>query len=798
MTRRCRSSPSASGCSVPSSPSWVPRSRSSTSSARMVPATQSCLFSSPLGVSVCIDSRPNQFTNFEWNQVGYNNKSFSTILPGKLMARWLPERQFNLFGWRFSFNPGPFNVKEHVIIAVAASTGGTSAYATDILTIQDLFYGQRIGPLGGIMLLITSQSLGYALAGICQKYLVRPAAMVSIPAPLNPLDTVTFPALISLRPSLRSGPVTSSPSHFTTRSTATRAPPASSPNNPTLNKLGAAANGLGMLDFSLDWNAISSMQHFHRFQKIACSSFGPMYTPFWAQMNYFAGKHRLLKLGCVAVVQISNMTIHPFSGIIFQVWILIPILYFNNVCSLYPNSDIWHFVIAAITKPASSIHKPVPWIRTYMTSTPLSASPSPLPVSTIDPRYLPAYFFSLAAYASTITHVGLFYGREIWNRFMASRSEENDDIHTKLMRIYPEVPNWCSNVKIIPPSNYAATIFVVMMSISVALCYLLPIHLPWWALVSFNCKQLMYGVIAILMAIIMILPIGVITAISNNQVGLNVVTELVCGYMLPGRPLANVTFKTYGYMAMYQGLLFVSDLKLGHYMKIPPKIMFLAQVYGTVVGCILNYFVMIMIIDAKRPFLDGTEIDPAGQWTGQSAQIFNTASIIWGLIGPARMFGPGSQYEAIMWSFLVGFVMPVPVYLLHRKFPNFGFDSWNVSIFALGAATFPGPYGNVIISGFIMSVISMHYLYRYKQHWWSKYNYVLSAAFDSATQIQTMILFFAMQSIGVSFQIFPSRRCYDHVFGNKNKQMYSHCTAYLNTSTPANHSGQFPNMVGQR
>lgn len=63
-----------------------------------------------------------------------------------------------------------------------------------------------------------------------------------------------------------------------------------------------------------------------------------------------------------------------------------------------------------------------------------------------------------------------------------------------------------------------------------------------------------------------------------QQPGLNVLTELIIGYMYPGRPLANVAFKTYGYISMTQALMFLSDFKLGHYMKIPPKSMFIVQV----------------------------------------------------------------------------------------------------------------------------------------------------------------------------------------------------------------------------
>lgn len=64
----------------------------------------------------------------------------------------------------------------------------------------------------------------------------------------------------------------------------------------------------------------------------------------------------------------------------------------------------------------------------------------------------------------------------------------------------------------------------------------------------------------------------------NSQTpGLNIITEYFMGVIYPGRPIANVCFKVYGYMSMSQAVAFLSDFKLGHYMKIPPRSMFLVQ-----------------------------------------------------------------------------------------------------------------------------------------------------------------------------------------------------------------------------
>jgi OPT family oligopeptide transporter len=80
------------------------------------------------------------------------------------------------------------------------------------------------------------------------------------------------------------------------------------------------------------------------------------------------------------------------------------------------------------------------------------------------------------------------------------------------------------------------------------------------------------------------IPIGVITAITNQTVGLNVITELIIGYLLPGRPIAMMMFKTWGYISMLQAINFVGDFKLGHYMKIPPRSMFFCQVVATIIS----------------------------------------------------------------------------------------------------------------------------------------------------------------------------------------------------------------------
>lgn len=68
------------------------------------------------------------------------------------------------------------------------------------------------------------------------------------------------------------------------------------------------------------------------------------------------------------------------------------------------------------------------------------------------------------------------------------------------------------------------------------------------------------------------IPCGLIQGIKNvdaNQ--LNILSEFIGGYMFTGKPLANMCFKILSTDVVGHGIYFVMDVKLGHYMKVPPR-----------------------------------------------------------------------------------------------------------------------------------------------------------------------------------------------------------------------------------
>ncbi|KAK9225856.1 hypothetical protein WN943_010901 [Citrus x changshan-huyou] len=82
------------------------------------------------------------------------------------------DRQKTVTNWSFSFNPGSFNIKEHVLITIFASYGDSGVYVVHIIAMLRAFYKRSIHPVAVLLLALTTQILGYGWAGIFRRYLV--------------------------------------------------------------------------------------------------------------------------------------------------------------------------------------------------------------------------------------------------------------------------------------------------------------------------------------------------------------------------------------------------------------------------------------------------------------------------------------------------------------------------------------------------------------------------------------------------------------------------------------------------
>ena len=97
---------------------------------------------------------------------------------GKFLAWVLPRTKFNTFGFVWSFNPGPFSVKEHTVITIMANAVYSDVYATTIFLSQRVFYNQRPTVGYQLLLALSSQLIGYSFAGLARSFLIWPSSMI--------------------------------------------------------------------------------------------------------------------------------------------------------------------------------------------------------------------------------------------------------------------------------------------------------------------------------------------------------------------------------------------------------------------------------------------------------------------------------------------------------------------------------------------------------------------------------------------------------------------------------------------
>ncbi|CAN1351323.1 Oligopeptide transporter 8 [Linum perenne] len=334
---------------------------------------------------------------------------------------------------------------------------------------------------------------------------------------------------------------------------------------------------------------------------------------------------------------------------------------------------------------------------------------------------------------AAITHVALFNGKSIWEQWKKTTTgggakDEVVDVHTRMMRkSYEAVPQWW---------------FTVIMIVSLALSFFAiegfnqQLQLPWWALI-----------LACALAFALTLPSGIILATTNQPIYTDVIAELLIGYIYPGKPLANITFKAYSFISTIQALSFLSDFKLGHYMKIPPKSMFLVQIVGTLVGSTAQFATTWSLISSIDNICDIEKLPQGSPWTCPGYDYFYTTSILWGVVGPRRILDHQGIYSYMKWFFLIGTLAPIPVWMLARKYPEKKWiESFHVPIFLSGAYGMLPARPVHFLSWGAVGVFFNYYVYRKYKGWWARHTYILSAALDAGVAFMAVLVYFTLQS----------------------------------------------------
>lgn len=148
------------------------------------------------------------------------------------------------------------------------------------------------------------------------------------------------------------------------------------------------------------------------------------------------------------------------------------------------------------------------------------------------------------------------------------------------------------------------------------------------------------------------------------------------------------------------------------------------------------------------PNICDTNLLPEGSpWTCPGDDVFYNASIIWGVVGPLRMFTKFGVYGQMNWFFLVGLLAPVPVWFLSIKFPE---KKWikliNMPIIIGATGGMPPARSVNYITWGVVGIFFNFYVYKKFKGWWARHNYILSAALDAGVAFMGIVIYFTLQS----------------------------------------------------
>ena len=141
--------------------------------------------------------------------------------------------------------------------------------------------------------------------------------------------------------------------------------------------------------------------------------------------------------------------------------------------------------------------------------------------------YLPGPFAMVYLLAFTLStallvHTLLYHGRTIYVGIKGVEVEK-DDVHTKLMRSYSEVPG-----------IWYASISLVFFMVAVVAVESWPTDMPVWAIM-----------LSLLLSMIYLLPCGFIYATTGQAMSINLLAQIIPGGLLNGRPLANMVCSSF-------------------------------------------------------------------------------------------------------------------------------------------------------------------------------------------------------------------------------------------------------------
>lgn len=657
------------------------------------------------------------FLGFLWTIIGTGlNQFFNTrqpsidlssgilqilLLPCGRAMEYLPDWGITIKGKRHSLNPGPWTFKEQMLTSIIlnVSNGGAFIATFNIMTQKlPIFYGNQWAGLGyQFLLVLSTQFASYGFSGLMRKISIYPVrSLWPIILPTIALNK----ALVEKEHKTNINGWTISryrlflyiflgafiyfwiPNYFFQSTSMFNWTTWISPNNFNLAAITGTISGIGLNPMpTLDWTLINF--------------WFPLQIPFLSQVNGYAGA---LVAGLVVIPAIYYTNSRWTS--------YLPI----NTNTLFTNTGQPYDVKNILTNGLFDAKK----YEKY--SPPFYTAGNLVVYGGFFVLYPFAIIYTLASeWKSLLKAFGSFW--ETLRHPGVSNYAQHKDNHSQMMSKFREVPDW-----------WYFLILTCAIGCGISCVKIYPTNTPVWSIF-----------LAMGLNFLFLIPITIIYSTNGVQFGLNVLMELIFGSIFPGNGYALMLLKAYGYNVDGQAQNYITDLKMGHYAKIPPRAMFFGQLASTLLQVLVTVGVLNWQMGNVK---DICTIHQAEKFTCPSANSFFSSSVVWGVLGPKRVFK--TLYPALKWMFVLGAVLPFIVLGLKRWFPRSMYYVQPIPI--IGGFTAFAPFNlayvtpGIYVSWFFMSYLKTRYV-----KWWERYNYIIASSLQAGVAAGAVIIFFSVQ-----------------------------------------------------
>lgn len=625
------------------------------------------------------------------------------IYPSGMACQYLlPAWKFKVWKYTIDLNPGPWSHKEQLLATLFFSVSGSTAYVNSNITVQKVsfWYDNDWVDFGyQVLLCFSTQFMGFGFAGLMRKFLVYPVSAIwpSI-MPTLALNK----ALIQPEKKANINGWTISRYYFYFACTA-----ASfvyfwipdylfqalstfnwttwiAPNNLNLATITGTYSGLGLNPITtFDWNIINYNY--------------PLTIPFYSQLNQYIGS--VLALFAIAGVWYTN----------YKWTAYLPI----NTNGLYTNKGE-PYSVAEILDDHSNFDNE----KYQKYGLPFYSAANLVVYGAFFAIYPFTFVYIAITNFAQLKHTFRTF-KKILTDFKTSTFDGFHDPFSRSMIKYREVPEWWFSI-----------VLVISIVLAILCVKIYPADTPVWGIFF-----------ALGMNLVFLIPLSLVYATTGFSFGLNVLIELIVGYAIPGNGLALNFIKALGYNIDGQAQNYISDQKMGHYMRVPPRALFRVQMLSVLIASLVNLGTLNLAFSTITGYCS---TDQPQKFTCPESKIFFSASVLWGVIGPKKVFN--GLYPILKYCFLIGFLLAIPCAAVKVYYKNNKYVKNFQPILIIGGFLVYAPYNlGYYTPAVILSFFFMHYIRKHYFDWWSKYTYVLGGGLQAGLAFSAIIIFFAVQ-----------------------------------------------------